>query len=194
MFAQRRVQIYFFLNLRQSQLFKKLMDLNQFIRIVPDFPKEGVTFKDITPLLLHPEARNHCLQKLLEPLRELEVTKVVGVESRGFFFGMSIAHELGAGFIPVRKPGKLPHKTASRSYELEYGTDTLEIHHDAIVPGDKVVLHDDVLATGGTARAACELIEALGGEVVACSFLMELGFLNGAQKINGHPIHAVLKY
>lgn len=170
------------------------MDLNQFIRIVPDFPKPGVTFKDITPLLLHTEAREYCIEQLLEPLRELEVTKVVGVESRGFFFGMSIARELGVGFIPVRKPGKLPYKTASQDYKLEYGSDTLEIHSDAIVAGDRVVLHDDVLATGGTAKAACQLIESLGGKVVACSFLMELGFLNGAEQINGHPIHAVLKY
>ena len=170
------------------------MDLNQFIRLVPDFPKPGISFKDITPLLLDPEAREHCLEQLLLPLRDLDATKVVGVESRGFFFGMAIARDLQLGFIPVRKPGKLPYQAASRSYELEYGTDTLEMHSDAIEPGDKVILHDDVLATGGTAKATCELIEALGGEVVACSFIMELGFLNGAEKINGHPIHAVLKY
>ena len=170
------------------------MDLNQFIRVVPDFPKPGISFKDITPLLLDPSAREHCLEQLLLPLRDLGATKVVGVESRGFFFGMAIARDLELGFIPVRKPGKLPYETTSRSYELEYGTDTLEMHSDAIEPGDKVILHDDVLATGGTAKATCELIEALGGEVVACSFIMELGFLNGAEKINGHPIHAVLKY
>ena len=170
------------------------MDLNQFIRIVPDFPKKGISFKDITPLLLDAKAREYCLEQLVIPLQELGVSKVVGVESRGFFFGMSIARELGVGFVPVRKPDKLPYETLSQSYELEYGTDTLEIHKDAIQPGDRVVLHDDVLATGGTAKASCQLIESLGAEIVACSFLMELGFLNGADQINGHPIHVVLKY
>ncbi|WP_374959067.1 adenine phosphoribosyltransferase [Gilvibacter sp.] len=170
------------------------MDLNQFIRIVPDFPKPGISFKDITPLLLDPQARDYCLQQLVEPLKDLQATKVVGVESRGFFFGMAIAQELDLGFIPVRKPGKLPYKTASQTYDLEYGTDTIEIHSDAIVPGDRVIMHDDVLATGGTAAAACTLIESLGGEVMACSFLMELSFLDGADKLQGHKSYSVLRY
>ena len=170
------------------------MDLNQFIRVVPDFPKPGISFKDITPLLLDAQAREVCLQQLVVPLKDLGATKVVGVEARGFFFGMAIARELGIGFVPVRKPGKLPYKTVSESYELEYGTDTLEIHSDAIKPGDRVILHDDVLATGGTAAASCALIQKLGGEVAACSFLVELRFLNGREKISDQTIYSPLSY
>ncbi|WP_435579585.1 adenine phosphoribosyltransferase [Gilvibacter sp.] len=170
------------------------MDLNQFIRVVPDFPKPGISFKDITPLLLDAQAREVCLKQLVAPLKDLRATKVVGVEARGFFFGMAIARELGIGFVPVRKPGKLPFETVAQSYDLEYGTDTLEIHSDAIKPGDRVILHDDVLATGGTAAASCELIQKLGGKVVACSFLMELSFLNGHEKLSGQTVHRVLSY
>ena len=133
--------------------------LEQYIRDIKDFPKEGVLFKDITPLLLDPKAVNLCLDQLCSTLKHQRVDKVVGIESRGFFFGMLLAQRLNAGFIPVRKPGKLPYKTMKESYDLEYGTDMVEIHEDAITKGDRIVIHDDVLATGGTARAVCNLVE-----------------------------------
>ncbi|RTY75321.1 adenine phosphoribosyltransferase [Flavobacterium sp. LS1R10] len=158
------------------------MPLKKYIRDIQGFPKEGILFKDITPLLINPEARNKCLEILVESLKDKKIDKVIGVESRGFFFGMLIAQELNVGFIPVRKSNKLPYETISATYDLEYGTDTLEIHIDAIQKGDRILIHDDVLATGGTARAVCELVEQLGGEIVQCNFLMELAFLNGRTK------------
>jgi adenine phosphoribosyltransferase len=170
------------------------MTLNQYIRDVQDFPKEGVVFKDITPLLANPKAVRECMALLLINLRERKIDKVVGVESRGFFFGTLLAYELNAGFVPVRKPKKLPFETISASYELEYGTDTLEVHTDAIKPGDRVLIHDDVLATGGTAAAVCELVEKLGGEIVQCNFLMELSFLNGRQKLGDREVYSPLVY
>ncbi|UUC43980.1 adenine phosphoribosyltransferase [Flavobacterium cerinum] len=170
------------------------MMLKEYVRDIQDFPKKGILFKDITPLLASPEATNVCLQKLTEKLKNVKIDKVVGVESRGFFFGTLLAHELQAGFVPVRKAGKLPFTTVSASYELEYGTDTLEIHADAIQKGDKVLVHDDVLATGGTIKAVCELVEALGGEIVQVSFLMELLFLNGGDKIKAYDRFAVMEY
>ncbi len=170
------------------------MILEKFIRDVADFPKPGIIFKDITPLLANPEATKACLHLLMNSLKDKNITKVVGIESRGFFFATLIAQELNAGFIPVRKPKKLPFETIAATYELEYGSDTLEIHTDAIQKGDRVLIHDDVLATGGTAKAVCELVEKLGGEIIQVNFLMELSFLNGRDKIKNHEIFAAITY
>ena len=170
------------------------MPLKKYIRDIQDFPKPGIGFKDITPLLNNPQARKETLEVLLSSLKDKKIDKVIGVESRGFFFGILLAEELNAGFIPVRKPKKLPYETISASYDLEYGTDTLEIHIDAIQKGDKVLIHDDVLATGGTAKAVCELVERLEGEIVQCNFLMELTFLNGREKLGTNPIFAAMTY
>lgn len=167
--------------------------VQDYIRDIQDFPKPGIVFKDITPLLASPEAVELCLNKLLETI-EGKVDKVVGIESRGFFFGMLLAQKLNAGFVPIRKPGKLPFTTISETYALEYGTDTLEIHTDAIQKGDRVLLHDDVLATGGTAGAACKLIEQLEGNIIQCNFIMELGFLNGKEKLKPYHIHSAIQY
>ncbi|WP_116787603.1 adenine phosphoribosyltransferase [Flavobacterium psychrotrophum] len=170
------------------------MTLNQYIRDIQDFPKPGILFKDITPLLGNPAAVKECMALLLNNLRDQKIDKVIGAESRGFFFATLLAYELGAGFVPVRKPGKLPYSTFSASYELEYGTDTMEVHTDAIKPGERVVIHDDVLATGGTAKALCQLVEQLGGVIVQCNFLMELSFLNGREKLTPYPVYAPLVY
>ncbi|HDZ05667.1 hypothetical protein LCGC14_0066290 [marine sediment metagenome] len=170
------------------------MDFKSFIRDVPNFPKEGVIFKDITLLLQNPNALKETTNALFELLEGQKIDKVVGMESRGFIFGPLLAQKLNAGFVPIRKPGKLPSETLSEAYDLEYGTDTLEIHIDAIKKGDKVLVHDDVLATGGTANAACKLIESLGGEIVQCNFLIELTFLNGVSKIKDYPVKSLLKY
>ena len=170
------------------------MPLKKYIRDIQDFPKPGIGFKDITPLLINPKARKETLEVLLSSLKDKKIDKVIGVESRGFFFGILLADELNAGFIPVRKPNKLPYETISASYDLEYGTDILEMHIDAIQKGDRVVIHDDVLATGGTAKAVCELVEKLGGEIVQCNFLMELTFLNGREKLGKNPIFAAMTY
>lgn len=171
-----------------------MLDIEDYIRIIPDFPKPGVVFKDITPLLASPEATTACVQQLMELIKGLSIDKVVGVESRGFFFGTLLAQKLGVGFVPVRKPGKLPFDTIKEPYELEYGWDALEIHEDAISKGEKVLIHDDVLATGGTARAVCKLVEHLGGEVVQCNFIMQLDFLKGRQKLQGYDVASVLHY
>ncbi len=170
------------------------MDLSQYIRNIENFPTYGIQFKDITPLLANKEASKYCLEKLVELTKKEKIDKVVGIESRGFFFGMLLAQKLDAGFVPIRKPGKLPYRTVKEPYQLEYGMDALEIHEDAIAKGEKVLLHDDVLATGGTARAACNLIEGLGGEIVQCNFLIELQFLKGAKKLQNHTVVSLLKY
>ena len=170
------------------------MNLENYIRDIQDFPKPGIGFKDITPLLSNPEATSACLELLASTLADKNINKVIGVESRGFFFGILLAQKLNAGFVPVRKPKKLPFETISASYKLEYGTDTLEMHIDAIQKGDKVLIHDDVLATGGTAKAVCELVEQLGGEIVQMNFLMELSFLNGREKLGNREIFAALTY
>ncbi|WP_324023323.1 adenine phosphoribosyltransferase [Maribacter sp. BPC-D8] len=170
------------------------MDFKSLIRDVPDFPKEGVVFKDITLLLQNPKALKETTNALYELLDGQKIDKVVGMESRGFIFGPLLADKLNAGFVPVRKPGKLPSATLRETYELEYGTDTLEIHIDAIEKGDRVLIHDDVLATGGTANATCKLIEKLGGEIVQCNFLIELTFLEGGTKINSYPVKSLIKY
>ena len=168
------------------------MELASFIRDISDFPKEGIIFKDITPLLANPDAFNTCSEQLLQKINK-PIDKVVCIDARGFFFGGILAQKLNAGFVPVRKKGKLPFDTIEESYTLEYGDDVLQIHKDAIQPGEKVLLHDDVLATGGTASAVCKLIERLGGEIVQCNFIIDLSFLKGAEKLN-YPVASVLTY
>ena len=170
------------------------MDLKLHIRNVKDFPKPGIMFRDITTLLKNPEAFDFTLSKLLEFTKGKQVTKVVGIESRGFIFGSLLAHKLNCGFIPVRKPGKLPAEKVSISYSLEYGEDKLEMHKDAIQPGDKVLVHDDLLATGGTMNAVCQLIEKLGGEIVQVSFIVELSFLKGRDKLKPYDARSIVDY
>lgn len=170
------------------------VDLTAYIRDVPDFPKPGILFKDITPLLLNPEAFAAAISQMAIPYRERPVDVVVGIESRGFIFGAALALALGVGFVPVRKPGKLPYETISVDYELEYGTDRVEMHTDAIRGGQRVALIDDLLATGGTMCAACQLVEKLGGNIAGISFLIELGFLNGREKLKGYALHALISY
>lgn len=169
------------------------MNLQDYIRDIPDFPKKGILFKDITPLLGNRKALEYTLDRLAEMV-EKPVDKIVGTEARGFLFGILLAQKLHAGFVPVRKPGKLPYPTFGASYELEYGTDKLEMHQDAILPGDRVVIHDDVLATGGTAKAVCQLVEQCGGLVTQCNFLIELSFLNGRKKIDKYNTRALITY
>ncbi len=170
-----------------------IADLNALIRDVPDFPQKGVVFKDITPLLADAAGLSLAVEYLTQPFRSMHIDKVVGAESRGFIFGTAVARNLTAGFVPIRKPGKLPAKTIGQSYELEYGVDRLEIHQDAIAPGDRIVMVDDLLATGGTIAACCQLVESLGGTIVGVAFLIELSFLNGRERIAKYPIHSVLK-
>jgi len=169
-------------------------DLKKYIREVQDFPKKGISFKDITTLLKEPTAINATLKQLLAFAKDLNVTKVVGIESRGFIFGAMLAEKLNAGFIPIRKPGKLPAETESITYALEYGTDTIEIHKDAIKIGERVLLHDDLLATGGTAKAAAQLIETLGGEVVQISFIVELTALKGREQLSNYDVRSLVEY
>lgn len=171
-----------------------MLYLSNFIRDIPDFPKPGILFKDITPLLADPQAYQTSIDMMIEPFVNEKINKVVGIEARGFLFAPMIASRLKAGIIPVRKPGKLPFKTKSYTYDLEYGTDTIEIHTDAITAGDTVLIVDDLLATGGTVNAACRLVEQMGGKIVGLSFLIELALLNGREKINRYKIHSLLKY
>ena len=170
------------------------MNIEDFIRDVPNFPKEGITFKDITPLLGNEKAFKATSQALGKLVGNQKIDKVVGIESRGFIFGGLLAKELQAGFVPVRKPGKLPYKTIQETYALEYGTDTLEIHKDAIKAGERVLIHDDVLATGGTAAAVCRLVEQLGGVIVQCNFLIELTFLEGKNQLKAYETTSLLAY
>lgn len=170
------------------------MELKNFIRDVPDFPKKGIIFKDITTLLKNKDAFNEAFNQLYEKVSNLKVDKVVSIESRGFIFGSLLAHKLNAGFVPIRKPGKLPADKISETYSLEYGTDSLEIHKDAINPGEKILIHDDLLATGGTVEAVCKLVEKLGGEVVGIIFLIELSFLNGREKLKKYNVSSVIQY
>ena len=164
------------------------------IRHVPDFPKAGILFYDITTLLREPAGLRAAIDNLAKPFDKQGINVVVGVESRGFIFGAAVADRLGAGFVPVRKPGKLPSTTKRASYALEYGSDTLEIHDDAIQSGQKVLIVDDLLATGGTARATRDLVRMLGGEVHALAFLIELVALEGRQQLKGENVHSVLQY
>ena len=170
------------------------MDLREHIRDVPDFPKPGIVFKDITPLLLDAEATRHAVADIAEWGRARDVGVVVAAEARGFILGSLIAQELGVGFIPARKPGKLPSDTVSAEYALEYGVDTLEVHRDCLAAGQRVLVHDDLLATGGTARAVCDLVSQMGGEVAGCAFLIELAFLNGRERLPGIDVHALISY
>ena len=169
-------------------------DLKKYIRTVENFPKPGIMFRDITTLLKEPEGLKASFNALVDFTKGLKIDKVVGIESRGFMLGAMIAEKLNAGFIPIRKPGKLPAETVKEAYSLEYGTDAVEIHKDAIKTGENVLLHDDLLATGGTAEASCKLIEKLGGKIVQISFLIELTFLNGKEKLNKYDVRSIIKY
>ncbi|UCD61903.1 MAG: adenine phosphoribosyltransferase [Flavobacteriaceae bacterium] len=170
------------------------MDFKNYIRDIHDFPEKGITFKDITPLLKDAKALQAAADAMLEMIGDVKVDKVVGMESRGFFFAPILAAKLNAGFVPVRKAGKLPSDKISRTYALEYGKDTLEMHEDSINPGENVIIHDDVLATGGTAKATCELVESLGGKVLQCNFLLELLSLKGAVKLDGYAVKSLVSY
>jgi adenine phosphoribosyltransferase len=169
-------------------------DLRTHIRDIRDFPRPGIVFRDITPLLLEPVALAAAVQGLAAFARPLAIDYVVAPEARGFILGAALATELGAGFVPARKPGKLPYDTVSAEYILEYGVDALELHADALAHGKRVLVHDDLLATGGTARALCDLVTQLGGQVVACAFLVELSFLAGRERLDGVPVHALVDY
>lgn len=165
------------------------------VRDVPDFPKPGILFKDITPVLADAALLARTIDGMIDATGVLKVDKVVGIDARGFIFGSLIAARLGAGFVPVRKKGKLPSKTRGIDYSLEYGSNAIEIHQDAIAPGETVLLADDLLATGGTAAAALHLIEQSGGKIVGSTFFIELSFLNGREKLRGHgPVHALISY
>ncbi len=170
------------------------MDLKSLIRDVPDFPKPGIIFKDITTLLKDPKGFCEAVDVLYEGIKDKGIDKIVAVESRGFIFAGVLAYKLGCGFVPVRKPGKLPAETIAEEYTLEYGTNTLEIHKDAIAPGEKVLIFDDLLATGGTALATAHLVEGLGGRVVGFQFLIELSFLNGREKLKGYDVTSIIVY
>ena len=170
------------------------MDLPQMIRNIPDFPVKGILFRDITTLIKDPDAFQEAIDALIDPYIDKDVDLVAAIESRGFIFGAPIAYELGAGLAIIRKPGRLPAETISKSYTLEYGTNTLEMHKDTIEPGQKVLLVDDLIATGGSAKAAAELIESLGGEVVGIAFLIELTDLNGVEKLRDYDVFSIIKY
>ncbi len=162
------------------------------IRDIPDFPKAGIVFRDITPLMADARALDEAVRQLAEIARPLSPEVVVAAEARGFLLGAALARELGAGFVLARKPGKLPYETERAEYLLEYGSDALEVHTDALAGASRVLVHDDLLATGGTAKALCELVEQLGGTVVGCAFLIELAFLGGRERLDGYDVHALM--
>jgi adenine phosphoribosyltransferase len=170
------------------------MDLKKVIRTIPDSPKKGIMFRDITTLLSNPEAFQYVIDHLVERYKDKDIDFVVGIESRGFILGGALAHQLGKGFIPVRKPGKLPHHTESIEYELEYGVDALEIHLDALHDGAKVLLVDDLIATGGTLKAAVDLVEKVGGTIVDCAFVVELPDLKGREKVPNYPVYSMVSF
>jgi adenine phosphoribosyltransferase len=169
------------------------MDLRALVRDIPDFPQPGILFRDITPLLLDPDALDSAIAQLAAAVA-VEVDFVVAAEARGVILGAALARELHAGFVPARKPGKLPSDTVSAEYALEYGLDSLEVHADALADGARVLVHDDLLATGGTARALCELVTSLGGEIVGCSFLVELLALQGRARLAPHPVRSLITF
>ena len=169
-------------------------DLRSSIRSIPDFPKAGVVFRDITPMLLDPSAFKEALRRMAEPYAEGDVDVVVGAESRGFIFAAPLALRLGAGFVPIRKKGKLPADTLSVTYDLEYGTDTVEMHTDAVTDGARVLMVDDLLATGGTMAASCRMVEKAGGRIVGVEVLIELAFLGGRDKLRGYPVRSQIVY
>jgi len=170
------------------------MNLEIIIRDVPDFPKKGIIFKDITTLLQDGEAFRLASNRMLKKYLDVRIDKVIGIEARGFIFGGVLAYKLGCGFVPARKPGKLPYSTIREEYTLEYGTNALEIHDDSIASGERVLIVDDLLATGGTALAAAKLVEKLGGEVAGIEFLIELGFLQGREKLAGYKVSSLITY
>ena len=170
------------------------MDLRRYVRDIPDFPKPGVVFKDLTPLWLDPMALDHTVAALAGYARARDAELVVAAEARGFILGAVLARELGVGFVPARKPGKLPGATVSAQYALEYGVDALELHRDAFADRTRVLVHDDLLATGGTSQATVELVEQLGGEVVGCAYVVELAFLGGRDVLAGRDVHALISY
>jgi len=171
-----------------------MMDLKQHIRNVPDFPKPGILFYDITTLLKNAQGLKTTIDRLAAPYQDAKIAAVIGIESRGFILGSAVAERLGAGFIPMRKPGKLPSKAIKETYDLEYGKDALEMHADAVSAGERVLIVDDVLATGGTAAAAAQLVKKVGGELHGLAFLIELTFLNGKSKLPGEQVFSVLQY
>ena len=170
------------------------MDLRAFVRDIPDFPSPGIVFRDITPLLLDPAALDAAVAELAARVEPTDVDFVVAAEARGFILGAALARELRVGFVPARKPGKLPAETVSAEYTLEYGIDALEVHADALAHGARVLVHDDLLATGGTAGALCDLVEDLGADVVGCAFLVELTFLGGRARLAPHEVYSVIQY
>jgi adenine phosphoribosyltransferase len=170
------------------------VDLRAFVRDIPDFPRPGIVFKDITPLLLDPRALDAAVARLSRFAADLEIDFVVAAEARGFILGGALARALGAGFVPARKRGKLPKEVISSEYALEYGIDALEVHADALAGGPRVLIHDDLLATGGTAAAVCDLVRQLGGEIVACAFLVELTFLKGRERLAPNHVHSLIQY
>lgn len=170
------------------------INLADYIRDVPDFPKPGIVFKDITPLLADPTAFKTCISRLADHYRDEQIDVITAAEARGFIFAAPLAVELGIGFVPIRKPGKLPYQKHSYSYELEYGSDTLEMHIDGVTEGQRVLVVDDLLATGGTIQACCKMIEECKATIVGCAFLIELKFLNGAEKMGSHPVFSLIEY
>jgi adenine phosphoribosyltransferase len=170
------------------------MNLESKIRTIPDFPKKGIMFKDITTVLKDADALQFCVDTFYNQYRDKGISKIVGIESRGFIIGTALAYKMGIGFVPIRKPGKLPADKIRQEYQLEYGTDSIEIHKDAIDKGEKVLLHDDVLATGGTMEAACKLVQRLGGDIVGISFIAELAFLHPRKKLIGYDIFSLVSY
>ncbi|MBN2620828.1 adenine phosphoribosyltransferase [candidate division WOR-3 bacterium] len=170
------------------------MDLKKYIRSVPDFPKKGILFKDITTLLKDPEAFKHTIDVIVKKYKGEKIDKIVSVEARGYIFGGALAYILNCGFVPVRKPGKLPGETVALDYTLEYGTNRVEIHKDGIQQGDKVLVFDDLLATGGTVHATCKLVEQLGGKIIGCAFLINLKSLSGTEKLKEYPIFSLIEY
>jgi adenine phosphoribosyltransferase len=172
----------------------KKIELRKYIRSIPDFPKPGILFRDITTLLKDKKAFKSAVESLVNKYKKKKIDKVVAVEARGFILGGVLAHKLGVGFVPVRKPGKLPWKTNSVTYALEYGTDTLEMHHDAINPGERVLIVDDLLATGGTVKAVTDLVKQLQGKIIGIAFLIELTDLKGKDKLRGYPVYSLIKY
>lgn len=170
------------------------MDLKKYIRDIPDFPKKGIIFKDITPLIKDPEALQRTINVLVEKYKDERIDKVVSVEARGYIFGGALAYALNCGFVPVRKPGKLPAETVTMDYTLEYGSNTIEVHKDAIGKDERVLIFDDLLATGGTVEATCQLVEQLGGKIIGCAFLINLTFLNGKEKLKNYPVFSLIEY
>lgn len=170
------------------------MDLKKYIRNIPDFPQKGIMFKDITTLLKEPAVFKYTVDAIVDRYKNKNISKVVSVEARGYIFGGAIAYNLNCGFIPVRKPGKLPAETISMEYTLEYGKNTIEIHKDAINNSERILVFDDLIATGGTVLATCQLIEKLGGEIIGCAFLINLRYLNGAEKLKGYNVFSLIEY